>query len=392
MQTKFSQKRKVRMNHNTTENNVLSIASIFAGMSDQRKPKGIRYEFQTLLILLSLGKLCFQDTPSEIADWVLNRSDLLKEKLGLKWKRMPSNSTWQRLLGQNIEAADFDKKISRYFQSLSSEERQLYNLDGKVLCGTISKETDNQLHLLALQESAANLVIEQTQLLAGENEISGAKRLLERVALKNKIISGDAIFAQTELSKTVIEKGGEYVWKLRANQGNIYKMAVAHFEKSDDKYLTQAVSLEKGHGRIDERQILSSFRIAGKIEFPYLEQVFRVTRKSEVVKTGKISEQTIYGMTSLPVEEYGAEELLELVRNHWGIENGLHYRRDVTFKEDACRQTSSNGGRVLAVLNNLTIGILRKLGWENIAKARRYFNAQIDEAIKLIMLPLSLLL
>lgn len=169
-------------------------------------------------------------------------------------------------------------------------------------------------------------------------------------------------------------------------------MAVAHFEKSDDKYLTQAVSLEKGHGRIDEREILSSFRIAGKIEFPFLEQVFRVTRKSEVVKTGKISEQTIYGITSLSVEEYGAKELLAFTRNHWGIENGLHYRRDVTFKEDACRQTSSNGGRVLAVLNNLTIGILRKLGWENIAKARRYFNAQIDEAIKLIMLPLSLLL
>ena len=380
------------MNHNTTENDVLSIASIFAGMSDQRKPKGIRYEFQTLLILLSVAKLCFQDTPSEIADWVLNRSDLLKEKLGLKWKRMPSNSTWQRLLGQIIEAANFDEKIGRYFQSLSSEERQLYNLDGKVLCGTISKETDNQLHLVALQESAANLVIEQTQLLAGENEISGAKRLLAGVDLNNKIISGDAIFAQQELSKTVIEKGGEYVWKLRANQGNIYKLAVAHFEKSDDKYLTQAVSLEKGHGRIDERQILSSFRIAGKIEFPSLEQVFRVTRKSEVVKTGKISEQTVYRITSLSVEECGAKELLAFTRKHWSIENGLHYRRDVTFKEDACRQTSSNGGRVLAVLNNLTIGILRKLGWENIAKARRYFNAQIDEAIKLIMLPLSLLL
>jgi predicted transposase YbfD/YdcC len=336
--------------------------------------------------------LCFQDTPSEIAEWVLHRSDLLKEKLGLKWKRMPSFSTWQRLLGQNIEASDFDEKIGRYFQSLSSEERQLYNLDGKVVCGTISKETDNQLHLLALQESAANLVIDQTALLAGENEISGAKRLLARVDLNNKIISGDAIFAQQELAKTVIEKGGEYVWKLRANQGNIYKLAVEHFERLDDKYLAQAVSLEKGHGRIDEREILTSFRITGKIEFPSLEQVFRIKRKSEAVKTGKISEQTIYGMTSLPVEEYGAEELLELVRKHWGIENGLHYRRDVTFKEDACRQTSSNGGRVLAVLNNLTIGILRKLGWENIAKARRYFNAQIDEAIKLIMLPLNLLL
>ena len=212
-----------------------------------------------------------------------------------------------------------------------------------------------------------------------KTRISGAKRLLGRVDLKQKIISGDAIFAQTEISKTVVEKGGEYLWKLRANQGNIYKMAVEHFEKLDDKYLDKAVTIEKGHGHIDEREILSSFRITGKIEFPCLEQVFRIKRKSETVKTGKISEQVIYGITSLPVEEYGAEALLELTRKHWGIENGLHYRRDVTFKEDACRQTSSNGGRVLAVLNNLTIGILRKLGWENIAKARRYFNAQIGD-------------
>ena len=137
------------MNHSTTEKDGLSSASIFAEMSDQRKPKGLRYEFQTLLILLSVAKLCFQDTPSEIADWVLNRSDLLQEKLGLKWKRMPSNSTWQRLLGQNIEAADFDEKIGRSFQSLSCEEREVYNLDGKVVRGTISKETDHQLHLLA---------------------------------------------------------------------------------------------------------------------------------------------------------------------------------------------------------------------------------------------------
>ena len=266
------------MNDNITENNLRSIASVFAEMSDQRKSKGIRYQFQTLLILLSLGKLCFQDTPSEIADWVLNRSDLLKTKLNLKWKRMPSLSTWQRLLGQNIEAAAFDQKIGRYFQTLSSEERQLYNLDGKVVCGTVDNLTDKQLHLLALQESEANLVIDQTVLEIGENEISGAKRLLGQVDLKDKIISGDAIFAQQELSQTVVEKGGEYLWKLRANQGKIYELAKTHFAKGTDKYLATAVSLEKGHGRIDEREILTSFRIAGEIEFPHLQQVFRITR------------------------------------------------------------------------------------------------------------------
>ena len=108
-------------------------------------------------------------------------------------------------------------------------------------------------------------VVEQTALERGENEISGAKRLLEKADLANKIISGDAIFAQQELSKTVVEKGGEYVWKLRANQGNIYKLAVEHFEKLEDKYLGRATSLEKGHGRIDEREILTSFRNCGKL-------------------------------------------------------------------------------------------------------------------------------
>lgn len=380
------------MNHNTEKNNVQTLASMFVEMTDQRKPKGIRYQFQPLLILLSLAKLCFQDTPSEIADWVEHRTNLLKEKLGLDWKRMPSQSTWQRLIGQNIDAADFDERVCQYFQSVCAEERQLYNLDGKVLCRSIDEETAEQLYLLALQESEANLVIEQTEVEAGENEISAGKRLLEKADLKDKIISGDAIFAQTELSRKVVERGGDYLWKLRANQGKIYEQAVAHFEQAEDKYLSRASQLEKGHGRIDEREILSSFRIAGQVEFPYVEQVFRVRRTSEQVKTGEITEQVIYGISSLNVAEYSAADLLEMTRKHWQIENGLHYRRDVTFKEDACRQTSKKGGRVLATLNNLTIGILRKLGWENIAKARRYYNARIDEALNLIRTPLKLLL
>lgn len=363
------------MNHNIEENNLLSVASIFAEMTDQRKPKGVRYQFQPLLILLSLAKLCFQDTPSEIAEWVENRSDLLKEKLGLSWKRMPSQSTWQRLIGQNIDARDLEEKVGSYFQSLSCQERSLYNMDGKVVCKSVDKETDKQLHLLALQEAETNLVIEQMPLQVGENEISCAKRLLKKVNLQEKIVSGDAIFAQRELSKTIVESGGEYLWKLRANQGGIYESAVEHFRKAEERYLQRAKSVEKGHGRIEEREIETSFRVAAKIDFPYLEQVFRISRKSLEVKTGKQTEQEIYAMTSLKVEEFSAKELLELTRKHWSIENGLHYRRDVTFKEDAIRQTSSKGGRVQATFNNLTIGILRKLGWENIAKARRYFNA-----------------
>lgn len=372
---------------------VRSIASMFEEMTDQRKPKGVRYGFRSLLILLSLAKLCSQDTPSEITDWVAARGAWLRKKLGLGWKRMPSITTWQRFVASNIDASEFDRRVCLHLQSLSPPlRRELLNLDGKSACRTIDRKTEKRLHLVALQESGSNRVVEQTALTGEENEISGAKRLLGRAPLAGKTVSGDALFAQKELSRVVVGKGGEYLWKLRANQPGMHEMAKRYFESGGDRYVGRHGSLEKGHGRIDEREIVTSFRLAHMIEFPHLEQVFRIRHKSTEVKTGRHSERTIYGITSLPVGEFGAKELMELTRRHWSIENGLHYRRDVTFKEDRIRQTSRTGGHVLAVLNNLTIAILRHLGWENIAKARRHFSTAIGEALNLLLLPLKPLL
>ncbi len=360
----------------------------FDKITDLRFKRGVRYKLKPFLILLFLSKLGGADRPAEIADWVKFRFAELKSLLNLEWKKSPHEVTWKRILENAIDAVEVEKVFGEYLLSMSEDEQQLWNLDGKVVSSVRSEETDNQLYLLALQESHKSLVIDQTALQAGENEISAGKRLVEKVDLANKIVSGDAIFAQQELSKKVVEKGGEYVWKLRANQGKIYEIAKAHFEKKADKYLGKTEDIDKGHGRVEEREILTSFRIAGEIEFPYLEQVFRIKKKSIQVKTGKRSEQTIYGITSLPVEEFGAKQLLELTRKHWRIENGLHYRRDVTFKEDSVRKKSINGGQIMAALNNLAIGILRKIGWENIAQARRFYEIQFAKGIELIINPI----
>ena len=95
--------------------------------------------------------------------------------------------------------------------------------------------------------------------------------------------------------------------------------------------------------------------------------------------------EIVYGITSLPAAKAEAARLMALVRNHWSIENGLHYRRDVTFQEDACRMQSRTAAQVLAVLNNLTIGVIRHLGWDNAAEARRFFAARIGEALSHIL-------
>lgn len=360
----------------------------FEKITDLRAKRGVRYKLQPFLILLFLSKLGGADRPAEIADWVRFRFVELKSLLNLDWKKSPHEVTWKRILDNAIEAAEVEQVFGEYLRLMSADEQELWNLDGKVVCSVKAAATDQQLHLLALHESEVNLVVEQTALLQGENEISAGKRLLAEVDLSHKIVSGDAIFAQQELSQTVVDKGGEYLWKLRANQGSMYRTAKTHFEQLTDQYLGKTVELDKGHGRIEERVLLSSFRLAAEIEFPYLEQVFRIKKKSIEVKTGKQSEQTMYGITSLPVEKYGAGQLLELTRKHWRIENGLHYRRDVTFKEDAVRKKSPNGGQIMAALNNLAIGILRKIGWENIAQARRFYEIQFAQGTELIINPI----
>ena len=85
--------------------------------------------------------------------------------------------------------------------------------------------------------------------------------------------------------------------------------------------------------------------------------------------------------------EADATQLLKMTRGHWGIENGLHYRRDVTFKEDSCRMKSHRAAEALAVCNNLALGLIRHAGWDNVAEARRFYAANIEQALQLILSP-----
>jgi len=113
--------------------------------------------------------------------------------------------------------------------------------------------------------------------------------------------------------------------------------------------------------------------------------VLKIERASYDCRTQHTRSEIVYGITSLPAAKAEAARLMALVRNHWSIENGLHYRRDVTFQEDACRMQSRTAAQVLAVLNNLTIGVIRHLGWNNAAEARRFFAARIGEALSHIL-------
>lgn len=117
--------------------------------------------------------------------------------------------------------------------------------------------------------------------------------------------------------------------------------------------------MEKGHGRIEHRRILTTREIVAYLAWPGLAQVCRIERRREIA--GKVGSEVVYALTSLTRERAGPTTLLALVRQHWAIENQLHWLRDVTLREDAGRVRSGAAPQALAALRNVILRLVKPL-------------------------------
>jgi predicted transposase YbfD/YdcC len=150
------------------------------------------------------------------------------------------------------------------------------------------------------------------------------------------------------------------------------------------KHCRQLSRVSKGHGRIETRTLLVSTELNDYLNWPGVQQVFRLERTRWHPRYRGKTRQVIYGLTSLSPQQASPEKLPALIRKYWGMENGLHYRRDVTLREDATRSTVGSAGQNIATLNNRVIGLCLQNGFQNLAKARRLFNAKPECALALI--------
>jgi predicted transposase YbfD/YdcC len=163
------------------------------------------------------------------------------------------------------------------------------------------------------------------------------------------------------------------------------------FGKIQTDFLT-AQKVNKGHGRIETRTLTTSEMLNPYAAWPALAQVYRLERQFQWRRNGRCyrtSNEVEFGITSLTRKEVSPLQLLHIRRAHWGIETGLHYRRDVTLKEDATRMTTGQMGKVMASLNNLVLALIRQAHFQNAAQARRWFAAHIHKAFALLTTPFS---
>ena len=131
--------------------------------------------------------------------------------------------------------------------------------------------------------------------------------------------------------------------------------------------------MEKAHGRIEKRVVQTSTALNDYLDFPHVHQVFRIERSVTIVSSGKRRHEVAFGVTSCRPEVAGPSRVGELARDHWGIENKLHWVRDVVYDEDRSQIRTGRGAQAMAGLRNFSISCLRLAGWDNIARALRFF-------------------
>ena len=363
-------------------------------VKDGRKRRGIRYRLEIILTLFILAKLCGQNKTYGIADWVHQRREYLVEVLQLSYQRLPHHSTYRRILSDEVDGEELEQIVAEYLAQLPrSGQEVVIAIDGKTVRGTITLDDAFGLHLLAAYLPGEGIVLMQMVVEKDkENEIVVAPKLLKCLDLRHKVVVGDAMHTQRQLSIQIVTTGGHFVWIVKDNQANTRKAIEQLFapEKSIPALgnpvmdFRSAKTIEKQAGRLEERTITVSSLLNDYLDWPYLEQVFKLERRYTNLTTGEVECDVQYGLTSLPAQLASPERLLEIVRSEWGIENGLHYRRDVTFQEDQTRMTNKAMGRAMAIINNLVISLLNSQGFDNYAHARRVFDACPHKALAII--------
>lgn len=210
--------------------------------------------------------------------------------------------------------------------------------------------------------------------------IAGA--LLDSIDMKGRVLTGDALYCQRSLCRRIVNEEGDYLVMVKRNQKSLYEDVELCFEPPAPGMNYRCAETFNVHGnRIERRRLWATDVLKNYLDWPGHAQVLKVESWRTI--KGKTTRKVRYAITSL-APGVSADRLLGLVRDHWLIENGLHYVKDVSMGEDASRVRTGSAPQVMAALRNTVLGILRLLGYKNIADALRTIGWQPNGALKLL--------
>ena len=382
---------------------VASLYKAFQQLTDVRRGQGKRYELALILSLLVLAKLAGETTLSGATEWIRHRAALLAEQFKLRRTRMPCQMTYCNVLAR-VDGKQLDALLQAFFVRWEAEQRcgaepsRLQTpqgkadhahlaIDGKTLRATTSQP--HPMHQLSCYEVATGIVLWHCTVQEKENEISALQPLLTPQLITGRIFTLDAMHTQRVLCAQIHRFGGDYILLAKDNQPTLHEDIADLFEdrSPDCRRWQQAETWDKGHGRLEYRHITCSPDLNDWFakDWQGIEQVFRLERTRLLLKAGTIEHEVVYGLSSLPFRQAPASRMLSVIRDHWAIENRLHWRRDVTLGEDACQTRTGSPPSLLAQLNSTVLSLMDRIGVRNVPRQMRYFDAHPEQALALVL-------
>jgi predicted transposase YbfD/YdcC len=225
-------------------------------------------------------------------------------------------------------------------------------------------------------------VLAQVQVQSRTSEVAWFAPLLDQVDLTGVVVTADALHTVREHARYLTGRGADYVFIVKENQHRLYNLLDGLPWRQAPVHTTT----DSGHGRT-ERRTIQVLPAPVNVGFPGAAQVFLIERYITDRATGQISAVAVLGITSLTAHQAGPTQIAGYVRGHWGIENRLHWVRDVTYGEDASRVRTGTAPRVMAGLRNLAISALRLAGHGNIAQALRHMARDVTRPLALLGIP-----
>lgn len=370
------------------------LIEVLRAIPDVRHARGKRHPLSALLALMCVATLCGYRSYSAMAQWARIYPREVVQALGFTHPTPPCPATLCTLL-QRLDRAQVEATLGAWAQEVLANlppaptDDEAIALDGKTLRGS-RQQGALQVHLLSALSHRLGLTVGQQAVDAKTNEIGVVLPLLRGLVLDGHIFTMDALLTQRAVAQTIVEGGGDYVMLVKGNQPDLLRQVELVFaEPPQDDPQPMVETINRGHGRFEQRRLTLSRALRGYSDWPGLDQVFRLERQTLLTTTGEVRAEIVHGVTSLaPMHAEptatDAARLLRLNRRHWHIENRSHWVRDVTFDEDRSQVRQGSTPEVLAALRNLAIGLLRVHGETNIAAACRRLAAQPTAALALL--------
>jgi predicted transposase YbfD/YdcC len=366
----------------------LSILHHFEALEDPRIERTRKHLLGDILVLALCGVICDCDSFEDIELWAKCKHDWLKTFLQLP-NGIPSHDTIGRVFAA-LDPKAFQECFIDWMNALwQANGVQRLHIDGKAVRRARKKEGLNGcLHLVSVWAHQSGLTLGQKAVAEGSNEIPAIPALLRTLELEGALVTIDAAGCQKEIAQTVRDQGGHYVLAVKGNQPTLYQDIQTCFAEAamDDfagvRYDVLATQ-EDSHGRLEERVCTVLYELAGlssKEAWQDLKTVAMVYRRRQ--EGGKVSEQWSYYISS---RKMTAKQMAAAVREHWGIENGLHWVLDVVFGEDQSRVRTGHAAENLAWVRKVALSLLRQDQSQGSLKGKRK-RAGWDETFLLHLL------